>query len=154
MANPFLINTLNQVNPTDDKRWIFDGKDEWFLPCVIDLANKTYSGYWYMTQDYFESEHYHTGIAHGTVLQGEILLFCNNEKFIIQKNESFLLPPNLLHTAELITCSEGFLFFGVVVGDTHYVDSGQKFNVTTYHAATCKHYREQGLSLDEIVINQ
>lgn len=150
----FLIKPLKEIDPGHDHRWVPDGENMWFLPCVLDLINNSYSGYWYGTKTYFEELHSHTGISHGTVLRGELLLFYNDKEVTVKQNESFLLPPHLLHTASLVTGPEGFLFFGVIVGHSNYVNTNEMHDAASYYAAVYKHYLAHKLTLDNIAINQ
>ncbi len=154
MSNaPFLITAFDKTNPKNDLHWVPDGENMWFLPCILGLVNHTYSGYWYGTQRSFEDQHYHTGIAQGTVLHGEMFLDCGNEKLTLKSSDSFLLPPNTVHSADMIPDEKGFLFFGIVVGKAHYINNHETLDVTSYYDLVTKHYSKHGLSLDAVAIN-
>lgn len=153
LKTPFFITDLGRIDLEHDRKWVPDGENMWFLPCVLDFVNNCYSGYWYGTKNSFEEEHAHTGITHGTVLRGEVLLFCNGEKSVIKQNESFLLPPHILHSAELNIGPEGFLFFGIVVGSSNYVNH-DVHDVASYYAEVSKYYLAHGVSLDKVIVNR
>lgn len=148
MKSLFLIKAMDHINPQQDHRWVPDGENMWFLPCIIDLKNKTHSGYWYGTHKFLETSHYHTGVAHGTVLRGKILLSCNEEIITINENESFLLPPNLTHSAELIPGENGFLFFATAVAKAIYRNSEEVLDADNYYASIIKYYTEHKINLD------
>lgn len=149
---PFLIKSLDKIDPKSDRRWVPDGKNIWFLPYVLDLINDNYSGYWYATKTYTEALHYHTGISQGNIFTGEFLLICKNKKFPIQKGQGFVLPSHIPHTAKLIPGKNGFLYFGTVIGKAIYKDDIS--DVKSYYQDVIKHYKKHKISLRQIFVNK
>ena len=121
---------------------------------MLDFKNNSYSGWWYASKNSHEPQHYHSGISQGTVLDGEIILICDNEEFRLQKNDGFLLPPQIKHTAEIIVGKEGFLFFGTIVGNTVYEDRNEILNVESYFNMISNYYREQKIDMNHITVNR
>lgn len=147
----YLLKNLNKINPKADHRWVPDGKNIWFLPCILDLINDTYAGYWYANKTYTEKLHQHTAISEGYVFYGEFRLRCNNKNFSIKKNSGFILPPNIPHTAKLIPEKQGFLYFGTVVGQAVY--KNETLDAKSYYDEVIKHYRKHRVDLNRIFIN-
>lgn len=150
---PFLIKPIASINPSQDRYWIPDGENMWFLPCVLDLINQTYSGYWYGSKDSVEDKHYHTGIAQGTVLHGEMQLICKNKKLTLKPNDSFLLPPNTIHSAKMIPDEKGFLIFGIIVGNTNYIDDEEFLGAAEYYELVTKYYSNYNIDMGNIALN-
>jgi hypothetical protein len=150
----FLIKEINSIDPSKDKQWVPDGENMWFLPIVLDFINQTYSGYWYGTKHAVEDKHYHTGLAQGTVLQGKMLLFYDDKKLTLKSHDSFLLPPNTIHSADMIPGEKGFLIFGIIVGQTRYIDNNEFLDVESYYDSVIRHYNSFGLNPDKIAINR
>lgn len=147
---PFLINSIQIPDPQKDKRWVPDGENMWFFPCVIDLKNHTYGGWWYGTKNSHEALHYHTGIAQGNVLSGEMTLECSGKKYVLKEKDGFLLPPETKHTAELIVGKLGFLFFGIIVGQTIYQDGPEKLDAQTYYNMVENYYKQNQIDISHI----
>lgn len=153
MNKSFLIRSNETIDPSQDKNWVPDGEDMWFLPCVLDRKNSTYSGYWYGTRHSFEDQHYHTGIAQGTVLQGEMLLEFENEKLTLKQQGGFLLPPHTIHSAEMIPDEKGFLMFGIIVGETHYLSGSEILDANSYYDKVTQHYSKYKLSMERVFVS-
>jgi hypothetical protein len=153
MKKPFLINPNETADPLQDKRWVPDGEDMWFLPYVLDRVNNTYSGYWYGVCHSFEEQHYHTGIAQGTVLQGKMRLECEGGKLTLKKQDSFLLPPHTIHSADLIPNEKGFLIFGIIVGKTHYLSGSEILDVDSYYDKVVQYYSNNKVSMENIFVS-
>lgn len=149
-----IIAPIDSINPSRDHYWVPDGEDMWFLPCVLDFINNTYSGYWYGIKHEIEDEHHHSGVAQGMVLHGEMILKCSNEKSMLKPQGAFLLPPKTIHSADMIPAENGFLMFGFIVGITYYINSGLKLDVSSYYDMICEHYTKHALSLERIAINK
>lgn len=150
----FLIKEIRSIDPLKDKQWVPDGENMWFLPTILDLVNKTYSGYWYGTQPTIEGEHYHTGIAQGTILHGRMQLVYNDTELELNARDSFLLPPNTRHSANMIPDEKGFLIFGIIVGQSRYADNNETLDVASYYESVTKHYNSHGINFDKIAINR
>lgn len=146
-----LIHEFDDINPLIDHTWVPDGPDQWFLPTYIDLLNNSYSGYWYCLNKSIEDLHYHTGISQGLVLRGKIDFLIDNKKISIDQHKTFLLPPNTLHSAVLIPTEKGFLFFGTVVGTTHYQNTNEIIDANQYLQLVRQHYQKNKLPFEHLV---
>jgi len=138
------INTKISL-PKEDDRWVPDGDNFWFLPWLFDFQNDAYGGYWYSKTNSIEPLHYHSGIVQGTLLKGEIILNCEEEKTLFHENDSFILPPNIFHSAELIAKDNEFLMFACVHGKTYYNEGKEILDANSYFELVKKQYEEFNL---------
>ncbi len=89
-----------------------------------------------------------------TIFYGEMILACNNEETLFKPQSSFLLPPDIIHSADMIPDERGFLIFGIIVGTTHYVNSDESLDINSYYDLVSKHYLKHNLTLERIAINK